>query len=184
MVAWNQATWLCDVVTERLAKLPRDKEHQAQADYNNPGAYERWRRRRVEQLLNTELIEGWHAIYAANPGEPPHEINQIAPEIMVHVTLDSEKNAARGKRIELINMRLVLGAGEASRSAPKARAKAKSPPHKKSDLGLQNGQRGAKTVDLTSRPSRVAANKLYQKLGFVLRDTNVYRFAEPSQQLS
>ena len=44
--------------------------------------------------------------------------------------------------------------------------------------------RGAKTVDLTSRPSRVAANKLYQKLGFVLRDTNVYRFAEPSQQLS
>ncbi len=44
--------------------------------------------------------------------------------------------------------------------------------------------RGAKTVDLTSRPSRVAANKLYQKLGFVLRDTNVYRFADPSQQLS
>jgi ribosomal protein S18 acetylase RimI-like enzyme len=44
--------------------------------------------------------------------------------------------------------------------------------------------RGAKTVDLTSRPSRVAANKLYQKLGFVLRDTNVYRFAEHSQQLS
>ncbi len=45
-------------------------------------------------------------------------------------------------------------------------------------------KRGAKTVDLTSRPSRVAANKLYQKLGFVQHDTNVYRFAEPSQQLS
>jgi ribosomal protein S18 acetylase RimI-like enzyme len=45
-------------------------------------------------------------------------------------------------------------------------------------------RRGAKTVDLTSRPSRVAANKLYQKLGFVQRETNVYRFAEPSQQLS
>jgi ribosomal protein S18 acetylase RimI-like enzyme len=45
-------------------------------------------------------------------------------------------------------------------------------------------QRGAKTVDLTSRPSRVAANKLYQKLGFVERETNVYRYAEPSQQLS
>lgn len=31
-------------------------------------------------------------------------------------------------------------------------------------------------VDLTSNPSRVAANVLYQKLGFVKRDTNVYRF--------
>jgi ribosomal protein S18 acetylase RimI-like enzyme len=36
---------------------------------------------------------------------------------------------------------------------------------------------GAKSVDLTSRPTRVAANKLYQELGFELRETNVYRFA-------
>ena len=36
--------------------------------------------------------------------------------------------------------------------------------------------RGCKTVDLTSRPSREAANRLYQRLGFTLRDTNVYRF--------
>ena len=37
-------------------------------------------------------------------------------------------------------------------------------------------RRGAKTVDLTSRPSREAANKLYKRLGFVERYTNVYRF--------
>jgi ribosomal protein S18 acetylase RimI-like enzyme len=37
-------------------------------------------------------------------------------------------------------------------------------------------QLGAKTVDLTSRPSREAANRLYQRIGFVPRDTNVYRF--------
>lgn len=36
--------------------------------------------------------------------------------------------------------------------------------------------RGAATVELTSRPSREAANRLYQKLGFVQRDTNVYRY--------
>ncbi len=36
--------------------------------------------------------------------------------------------------------------------------------------------RGARTVDLTSRPSREAANRLYQRLGFVPRDTNVYRY--------
>jgi ribosomal protein S18 acetylase RimI-like enzyme len=35
---------------------------------------------------------------------------------------------------------------------------------------------GAITVDLTSRPSREAANRLYKRLGFVERETNVYRF--------
>jgi ribosomal protein S18 acetylase RimI-like enzyme len=34
---------------------------------------------------------------------------------------------------------------------------------------------GCTTVDLTSRPSREAANHLYRKLGFTLRETNVYR---------
>lgn len=38
-------------------------------------------------------------------------------------------------------------------------------------------QMGARTVELTSRSSRVAANRLYQRLGFTLRDTNVYRYS-------
>lgn len=37
-------------------------------------------------------------------------------------------------------------------------------------------QRGCKSVDLTSRPSREAANRLYQRLGFQARETNVWRF--------
>ena len=37
-------------------------------------------------------------------------------------------------------------------------------------------RRGAVTVDLTSRPLRKDANRLYRRLGFVARDTNVYRF--------
>lgn len=36
---------------------------------------------------------------------------------------------------------------------------------------------GCRTVDLTSRPSREAANRLYQRLGFQRRDTNVYRYS-------
>jgi ribosomal protein S18 acetylase RimI-like enzyme len=36
---------------------------------------------------------------------------------------------------------------------------------------------GARTVDLTSRPSREAANRLYQRLGFEPRETNVYRYS-------
>lgn len=35
---------------------------------------------------------------------------------------------------------------------------------------------GARTVDLTSRPSRAAANRLYKRIGFVPRETNIYRF--------
>jgi ribosomal protein S18 acetylase RimI-like enzyme len=37
-------------------------------------------------------------------------------------------------------------------------------------------QQGARNVDLTSRASRAAANHLYQRLGFQLRDSNVYRY--------
>ena len=41
---------------------------------------------------------------------------------------------------------------------------------------IEHAQRvGARTVDLTSRPSREAANRLYQRAGFQLRETNVYR---------
>ena len=38
-------------------------------------------------------------------------------------------------------------------------------------------QAGAKTVDLTSRPARQEANQLYRSIGFVERETNVYRFS-------
>jgi ribosomal protein S18 acetylase RimI-like enzyme len=34
---------------------------------------------------------------------------------------------------------------------------------------------GARTVDLTSRPDREAANRLYRRMGFETRTTNVYR---------
>ena len=52
------------------------------------------------------------------------------------------------------------GAGEALNRAALAEAK----------------RRGAITVELTSRPSREAANRLYQRLGFVQRETNIYRY--------
>jgi ribosomal protein S18 acetylase RimI-like enzyme len=38
-------------------------------------------------------------------------------------------------------------------------------------------EQGARSVDLTSRPSREAANRLYRRLGFEPRDTNVYRYS-------
>ncbi len=37
---------------------------------------------------------------------------------------------------------------------------------------------GSKSVDLTSRPTREAANRLYRRVGFELRETNVYRYKD------
>ena len=36
---------------------------------------------------------------------------------------------------------------------------------------------GARTVDLTSRPSRAAAGRLYERAGFTLRESRLYRYA-------
>ena len=37
-------------------------------------------------------------------------------------------------------------------------------------------QLGARSTDLTSRPSREAANRLYVRMGFQQRESNVYRY--------
>jgi ribosomal protein S18 acetylase RimI-like enzyme len=42
--------------------------------------------------------------------------------------------------------------------------------------------KGARTVELTSRPSREAANRLYQRIGFRTRATNVYRYSAGSDE--
>lgn len=39
---------------------------------------------------------------------------------------------------------------------------------------------GARTVDLTSRPSREAAIRLYERVGFVRRDSTLFRWEPPS----
>jgi ribosomal protein S18 acetylase RimI-like enzyme len=37
-------------------------------------------------------------------------------------------------------------------------------------------RRGAKDVSLTSRPAKAAANRLYKRIGFEPRETNIYRY--------
>jgi ribosomal protein S18 acetylase RimI-like enzyme len=41
----------------------------------------------------------------------------------------------------------------------------------------QAAKQGARTVDLTSRPSREAANRLYERAGFERRETNIWRYS-------
>jgi ribosomal protein S18 acetylase RimI-like enzyme len=38
---------------------------------------------------------------------------------------------------------------------------------------------GARTVDLTTRPAREAAGRLYERVGFERRDSRLYRYTEP-----
>lgn len=48
---------------------------------------------------------------------------------------------------------------------------------KLTEAAVQHAEKiGAKSVDLTSRPTREAANRLYKRCGFELRETNVYRY--------
>ena len=56
-------------------------------------------------------------------------------------------------------------------------ARGKGIGHRMNEAAIDYARKaGAKTVDLTSRPSRDVANRLYQRLGFEKRDTNVYRY--------
>ncbi|MEO5838601.1 MAG: GNAT family N-acetyltransferase [Acidimicrobiales bacterium] len=56
-------------------------------------------------------------------------------------------------------------------------ARGKGVAHRMNEAAIDYARKaGAKTVDLTSRPSRDVANRLYQRLGFEKRDTNVYRY--------
>ena len=56
-------------------------------------------------------------------------------------------------------------------------ARGKGVGHKLNEAAIDYARTaGAKTVDLTSRPSRDVANRLYQRLGFKVRETNVYRY--------
>jgi ribosomal protein S18 acetylase RimI-like enzyme len=49
----------------------------------------------------------------------------------------------------------------------------------------ESRRRNVRSIDLTTRPSREAANRLYVRLGFQLRETNVYRFSvEPPEDVS
>ena len=55
-------------------------------------------------------------------------------------------------------------------------ARGKGVGEKLTQLAIEyTSNKGIKNINLTSSPDRVAANKLYQKLGFIKRETNVYR---------
>lgn len=49
-----------------------------------------------------------------------------------------------------------------------------------SDAVERAAKAGARSVDLTTRPARVAAGNLYERVGFTQRDTRIYRYTPPA----
>lgn len=116
---------------------------------------------------------------SAAPGEPELQEIVASPATVLLVAVDNEATGAEAivGSLTLVLFRIPTGVrawiedvvvddGVRSRGVGEALSR----------RALQiAAERGARSVDLTSRPSREAANRLYQRLGFQPRDTNVYR---------
>lgn len=106
------------------------------------------------------------------------EVEAMAASSTTHVLLARAADGALLGTLTLVVFRIPTGVrawvedvvvDEAARGRGVARALVQD--------ALERARReGARTVDLTSRPSREAANRLYRRAGFELRETNVYRF--------
>ena len=132
--------------------------------------------------ISDEVIEAFDHLIpqlsSSNPPPSPDVLKQIAadPNIVLYIARDTDSGAVVGTltlaffriptglqaRIEDVVVDEVArgrGVGEQLTNAAIDRARSA----------------GAKAVGLTSRPAREAANRLYLRMGFEVRDTNVYR---------
>lgn len=101
-----------------------------------------------------------------------------APDIFLLLARDAENDGHIVGSLTLVTFRIPTGLrawiedvvvdGETRRSGA-GRALTLAAVDKARSLGVT-------TVDLTSRPSREAANAMYVRLGFELRQSNLYRF--------
>jgi ribosomal protein S18 acetylase RimI-like enzyme len=134
----------------------------------------------------TELFEGLPEVVErlvrqlsrSSPAPSPRELEEIVRSPASHLLLARDAEGAIVGMLTLAVFRIPTGVrawiedvvvDEAARGQGVGAALTNAA------IRLANAQ-GARTVDLTSRPSREAANRLYRRLGFAERETNVYRF--------
>ena len=118
---------------------------------------------------------------ASSPAPGPAEIAEMiaSPATTVLIARDSEQAGAIVGALTLAQFRIPTGVRAWIEDVvvdAAARGKGIGEALTRAALDVAR-QAGAKTVDLTSRPSREAANRLYRRVGFVLRETNVYRYS-------
>ncbi|MEO7836160.1 MAG: GNAT family N-acetyltransferase [Acidimicrobiales bacterium] len=135
--------------------------------------------------VDDELVEAFARLVpqlsSSSPPTGPDELGQMLEAPGTHVVLAREENGPIIGTLTLVVFRIPTGVrawiedvvvDEAARGQGVGEALTRHA------LDL-SAAAGARTVDLTSRPTREVANRLYQRLGFEPRDTNVWRFHVP-----
>jgi ribosomal protein S18 acetylase RimI-like enzyme len=117
---------------------------------------------------------------ASNPPPAREELAEMvaSPAIVLFIARDAEFNDDIIGSLTLVLFRIPTGIRAWIEDVVvDTRARNKGIGEALTHAAIQKaGEVGARTVDLTSRPSREAANRLYRRIGFQLRDTNVYRY--------
>jgi len=139
---------------------------------------------RIEEA--TEMFEGLMPAMAGLVGQlsssasvpSPAEIEEIVRSPACHLLLARDAGGAIVGMLTLVVFRIPTGVRARIEDVvvdQDARGRGVGEKLSLDAIRLAN-ELGARTVDLTSRPSREAANRLYRRLGFVERESNVYRF--------
>ena len=139
---------------------------------------------RIEEA--TEMFEGLMPAMAGLVGQlsssasvpSPAEIEEIVRSPACHLLLARDAGGAIVGMLTLVVFRIPTGVRARIEDVvvdQDARGRGVGEKLSLDAIRIAN-ELGARTVDLTSRPSREAANRLYRRLGFVERESNVYRF--------
>lgn len=135
-------------------------------------------------VVDDELVAAFAALIpqlsSSNPPPTAEQLRKIvdSPDSFVFVARDADQDGRIFGSLTLVTFRIPTGlrafiedvvVDENTRRSGAGRAMTTAALEKARALGVS-------TVDLTSRPSREAANAMYQQMGFELRTSNLYRF--------
>jgi ribosomal protein S18 acetylase RimI-like enzyme len=136
-------------------------------------------------VVDDELVAAFARLVpqlsSSNPPPDRHALASIvdSPDVFVFLARDTDDDDRIIGTLTLVTFRIPTGlrafiedvvVDDATRRSRAGWNLTLAAIQKARDLGVS-------TVDLTSRPSREAANAMYQKLGFELRNSNLYRYA-------
>jgi ribosomal protein S18 acetylase RimI-like enzyme len=120
---------------------------------------------------------------SSSPAPSKSELTQIvdSPATILFIARDPENQGEIVGTLTLVLYRIPTGARAVIEDVVvDVSARGKGIGEALTRTALERAQKaGCRSVDLTSRPSREDANRLYQRLGFVKRETNAYRYSFP-----
>jgi len=141
---------------------------------------------RIEEVtvVDEDLVTAFELLIpqlsSSNPPPPASELQQIvdAPDSVLLIARDERDNDRIVGSLTLAMFRIPTGyRAWIEDVVVDTSVRGRGIGDKLNRVALDRAREaGATTVDLTSRPSREAANRLYKRIGFEQRETNVYRF--------